>query len=151
MFLFSIDYLLRPRIYSRLSLPLGWVAGLTGGFLAGAFTAGGPPVALFLYSHFENPSEAKGTLQIIFLSATWWRLLNIFLFGEGFSLQIFEWAAGFVILVLAFAWLGHIVARKLSPANFSRVVYCFIALAGLTRPNSLNLTQKRSSCYPTRD
>ena len=131
LFIFSMDYLIRPRIHTKLPLPIGWLAGLAGGFFAGAFTAGGPPVALFLYSHYENPSEAKGTLQMVFLSATWWRLLNIFIFGEGYTFQIFKWAAAFVILVVAFAWLGHQMARRLSPTAFARVVYGFIGLAGL--------------------
>ena len=129
--LFSMDYLLRPRISTRLPLWVGGLAALLGGFLAGAFTAGGPPVALFLYSHFENPSEAKGTLQVVFLSATWWRLVNIGLFGEGFTLQIFGWAGLLAVLVVVFALLGHRMARGLSPLNFSRTVYGFIGLAGV--------------------
>ncbi len=129
--LFSLDYLFRPRIRSRLPMAVGALAGVAGGFLAGAFTAGGPPVALFLYSHFENPSDAKGTLQFVFLSATWWRLLNIYFMGEGFTLQIVTWAALFVPLVLLFAWLGDFAGRRLSPTAFTRTVYSTIGFAGL--------------------
>jgi len=131
LLLFAIDYLIRPRIKTRLPLPLGWIAGVAGGFLAGAFTAGGPPVAFFLYTRYENPYEAKGTLQMIFLCVTWWRLLNIFMFSEGFTVQILQWASVFVVLVLFFAWLGHMAARRLSPAMFTKAVYSFIGFAGL--------------------
>jgi len=102
LLLFAVDHLVRPRIDTRLPMPLGWIAGLIGGVLAGAFTAGGPPVAFFLYTRYENPYEAKGILQMIFFSVTWWRLLNIFMFSEGFTIQILQWAAAFVILVLIF-------------------------------------------------
>lgn len=128
---FSVNYLFRPSIHRRLPLALGGVAGLAGGFLAGAFTAGGPPMALFLYTQFENPNEAKGTLQMIFLSSTWWRLLNISLFGVGFTPQILKWALAFIPLVLIFAIVGNLAARRLSPIAFTRVVYCFIGFAGL--------------------
>jgi uncharacterized membrane protein YfcA len=128
--LFSVNYLLRPRINTQLPLWIGFVAALAGGFLAGAFTAGGPPLALFLYSHFENPSEAKGTLQIIFLNTTWWRLINIGVFSEGFTWQIFSWAGLLAVLVVIFAFLGHWAARRVSPLVFGRVVYSFIGLAG---------------------
>ncbi len=129
--LFSVDYLVRPRIRSRLPLPFGLVAALSGGFLAGAFTAGGPPMALFLYTHFDNPHEAKGTLQLVFLSATGWRLINIVLFSEGFTRHIITWAAMLVPLVVLFALVGNLAGRRLSPTAFSRVVYSFIGLAGL--------------------
>ncbi len=128
---FSLDYLLRPRFRSRLPLPVGMAAGFSGGFLAGAFTAGGPPVALFLYTHFENPHEAKGTLQLIFLGTTWWRLMNIHFLGHGFNRQVILWAAVFVPLVLGLAFVGNLAARRLSPKAFTRVVYGFIGTAGL--------------------
>lgn len=129
--LFSVDYLLRPRIHTRLPMPLGWVASLTGGFMAGAFTAGGPPIALFLYTHFDNPYEAKETLQMVFLSATGWRLLNIVFFGVGFSPQMISWAAMLAPLTVLFAFIGNLAGRRLSPTAFTRIVYSFIGLAGL--------------------
>ena len=128
--LFSVNYLIKPRVNNKLPLWVGFIAAFAGGFLAGAFTAGGPPLALFLYSHFKEPSDAKGTLQMVFLSATWWRLVNIGVFSEGFSVQIFTWAGILAVLVIFFALLGHWTSSRLSPKTFSRVVYSFIALAG---------------------
>jgi len=129
--IFSTHYLLRPRIRSRLPLPVGCAAGVFGGFFAGAFTAGGPPVALFLYTHFKNPHEAKGTLQLIFLGTTWWRLMNIHYLGGGFNRVVFLWAAAFAPLVLLFSFIGNVAARRLSPKAFTRVVYGFIGAAGI--------------------
>jgi uncharacterized protein len=128
---FSLNYLLRPRIRTRLHPGVGLLAGLAGGFLAGAFTAGGPPIALFLYTQMDDVSEAKAALQLIFLSATWWRLLNIHFLGPGFSVQIFNWALVLALVVALFAWLGQKAARRISPTVFTKIVYCFIGLAGL--------------------
>jgi hypothetical protein len=131
LLLFALHALLRPRIRHRLHLSLGTVAGVVGGFFAGAFTAGGPFLALFIYSRYENPADAKGTLQIVLMSATLWRLLNIVFFGRGLSQDVVGIASVSILPVIICAGVGHLFARRFTSAAFLKVVYSFIGVAGV--------------------
>lgn len=131
LIIFAANALLRPRIRTKLPLGLGVAAGIVGGFFAGAFTAGGPPLALFIYSRYQNPADAKGTLQIVFMAATLWRLVNIVSFGRGVSIEILVISAYSLPFVVVFAALGHILTRRISSETFLKIVYSFIGFAGL--------------------
>lgn len=131
LILFAGYELFKPRIRKRLRLGLGTVAGIVGGFFAGAFTAGGPPLALFVYSWHENPADAKGTLQVVFMSATLWRLFNIVFFGRGISAEVLHICAISIPVVIGGAFLGFSLARRFSSAAFLKIVYSFIGLAGV--------------------
>jgi uncharacterized membrane protein YfcA len=128
---FAADRVFRPRLAKPLPALLGIIAGVIAGFLAGAFTAAGPPLALFIYSRHHIPAKAKGTLQVVFMSATLWRLITIFLIGKGVSLHLMEISAMMVPAVIFFAVLGHFLTRRVSSALFEKVVYTFIGLAGV--------------------
>ena len=128
---FAAYELFRPRIKKKLNMALGVVAGLTGGFLAGAFSSGGPPLALFIYSRHKNAADAKGTLQVVFLAATLWRVFTIVTFGGGISIQILKIAGMSFPLAVLFTWLGHLLTRRVSGEVFVKVVYTFIGIAGL--------------------
>ena len=125
-----LDQVIRPRFDQPLSLPVGFLAGLIGGVLTGAFTSGGPVVALFLYSRYRHPADAKGTLQLIFMGAILYRLVNIQFLGGGFTLDVLMLSAVILPLVLVFPWLGHRLARNASSRLFARVVFGFIGLIG---------------------
>lgn len=131
LMVFAANALFRPRVKKSLPSIAGVAAGGVGGFLAGAFTAAGPPLALFIYSRYENPAEAKGTLQILFLSATVWRLFNIIVFGKGVSMPIMEIAALTLPVVIVFAVFGHWLTRRVPSGLFERIIYSFIGLAGM--------------------
>jgi uncharacterized membrane protein YfcA len=131
LIIFSANELFRPRIRKKLNLGLGVVAGGIGGFFAGAFTAGGPPLALFIYSRHKNPADAKGTLQIVFMAATLWRLFNIVFFGRGVSYEIFKIAVFSFPIVIILATLGHLLTRRISSETFLKIVYSFIGFAGI--------------------
>ena len=131
LILFAANELFRPRIRKRLHPGLGVVAGVIGGFFAGAFTAGGPPLALFIYSRHKNPADAKGTLQIVFMAATLWRLFNIVSIGKGVSYEIIKISAYTFPVVILFATVGHLLTRRVSSETFLKIVYFFIGFAGL--------------------
>jgi uncharacterized membrane protein YfcA len=130
LIIFAANALFRPRIRRKLPLALGAAAGVIGGFFAGAFTAGGPPLALFIYSRHKNPADAKGTLQIVFMAATLWRLINIVWFGKGVSFEILFIGAFSFPIVIFFASLGHVLTRRISSETFLKIVYAFIGFAG---------------------
>ena len=129
--LFAANELLRPRIRRKLSMAFGVLAGLIGGFLSGAFTAAGPPLALFVYSRQQEPRLAKGTLQTVFISATIWRLANIIIFGKGITLPVIKIAAATLPILVVCTVLGHAASRHVSKAMFLKIVFSFILLAGI--------------------
>lgn len=129
--LFAANELFRPRIRRKLSMAFGVLAGLIGGFLSGAFTAAGPPLALFVYSRQQDPRLAKGTLQTVFISATIWRLANIILFGRGITLPVMKVAAVTLPILVICTVLGHAASRRVSRAMFLKIVFSFILLAGV--------------------
>lgn len=131
LLLFAAHELIRPRIHHKLHLALGTAAGLAGGFFAGAFTAGGPFFALYIYSRYKNPADAKGALQIVLMSATLWRLFNIALFGRGISYEVVRIAAISIPVLIISATIGHRLARRFSSATFLKIVYSFIGMAGI--------------------
>ena len=128
---FAANELFRPKIRKGLPASVGFGAGVLGGFLAGGFTAAGPPLALFIYSRHDKPEEAKGTLQVLFMAATIWRLFNIIAYGKGVSTQIMEIAALALPLVVVFAVVGHWFTRRVPSNLFVKIVYTFIGLAGV--------------------
>jgi uncharacterized membrane protein YfcA len=128
---FAANELFRPRIRSPLPKPAGLIAGAIGGFLNGAFTAAGPPMALYVYSQHKEPSLLKGTLQILFLITSVWRLFNVLLFGNGITLPVIQLSALALPITLALAYVGHLASRRVSSRTFLLVVYTLIAFAGV--------------------
>lgn len=131
LIIFAINQLFRPTIKKPLHMGFGVAAGVLGGFLAGGFTAAGPPLALFIYSQHKNAADAKGTLQVVFMTATLWRLSNIIMFGRGITPQIMKIAVMSFPIIIVFAALGHLVTRRVSSEMFVKVVYSFIGFAGI--------------------
>lgn len=130
LILLAANQLARPKIKKRLSAAFGVMAGAIGGFLAGAFTAAGPPIAFFVYSRHQNPAKCKGTLQVVFMTATLWRLVNILWFGKGITPAVWNVAAFGLPIVIVFTALGHTLTRRVSQETFIKIVFSFIALAG---------------------
>jgi len=128
---FAVHELFRPKIRKPLPKPAGLLAGLMGGFLNGAFTAAGPPMAVFVYSQHKEPALLKGTLQVLFLITSVWRLSNVMLFGKGITLPVVKLAALALPIALGLAYVGHLASRRVSTRTFLRVVYTLIAFAGV--------------------
>lgn len=131
LIIFVANQLLRPTFKKPLHLGFGVVAGVLGGFLAGGFTAAGPPLALFIYSQYRNAADAKGTLQVVFMAATLWRLLNIVIIGRGITLELIKIAGLNFVIVVAFAVFGHWVTYRVPHHWYVKIVYSFIGFAGI--------------------
>ncbi len=127
---FAANELIKPRI-KAMPQAFGLPAGVLGGFLGGAFTTSGPPIAIFLYSQHKDPALLKSTLQLIFMIATIWRLFNIILFGPGITLPIIKISLICLLIVLLFAFIGHRASLKVSSKTFLKTVYLLIATAGI--------------------
>lgn len=127
---FAANELIKLRI-KALPRWMGLPAGTLGGFLGGAFTTSGPPIAIFLYSQHKDPALLKGTLQLVFMVATLWRLVNIILFGPGITGPVLKVSALSLMIVPVFSFLGHRLSRRVASRVFLRSVYSLIAAAGM--------------------
>lgn len=127
---FAANELIKPRIKAMPKF-FGLPAGIVGGFLGGAFTTSGPPIAIFLYSQKKDPALLKGTLQVVFMIATLWRLLNIILFGPGISRSVLEITFLCLLFVVIFSFIGHKMSLRVSSNIFLKTVYTIIAVAGI--------------------
>ncbi len=128
---FAANELFRPRLRKGLNMAYGVLAGVVGGFLGGGFTASGPPLALFVYSWHEKPADAKGTLQLVFATATLWRLANVVMFGKGITPPVLRSAAAALPIAILLASAGLLLARRVSTGTFLKIVFSFIGLAGV--------------------
>ncbi len=126
---FAAYELIKPRI-KPMSRYLGFPAGMLGGFFGGAFTTSGPPIAIYLYSQNQQPALLKGTLQVVFMITTIWRLFNIVLFGPGITGAVFEIFLICLLIVAFFSFIGHKMSLRVSNKLFLKIVYTVIAIAG---------------------
>jgi uncharacterized membrane protein YfcA len=127
---FAAYELIKPRL-RPMPKYLGLPAGVLGGFFGGAFTTSGPPIAIYLYSQNDRPALLKGTLQVVFMITTIWRLFNIVLFGPGIGRPVLEIFVICLLIVAFFAFIGHKMSLRVSSRIFLKIVYSIIAIAGL--------------------
>jgi len=128
---FAANELIKPRI-KPMPKYYGLPAGMLGGFLGSAFTTSAPPIAIYLYSQNKDPVLLKGTLQVVFMISTLWRLLNIVILGPGISRSVMEITSLCGVLVVIFSLIGHKISLKVSSKIFLKAVYTLIAVAGLS-------------------
>jgi uncharacterized membrane protein YfcA len=127
----ALNELFRPRIRKQLAKSVGILAGLVGGFFNGAFTAAGPPLALFVYSQHKEPALLKGTLQMLFMITNIIRVFYIVFFGKGITAPVIKLTTLALPIVLALTFVGHLVSRRVSSRTFLKVVYTLVAFAGI--------------------
>jgi uncharacterized membrane protein YfcA len=128
--LFALNGLLRPHIRRRLSVALAPVFGVFSGLLSGAFSSGGPPIVLYLYSQEDDPRLAVGTVQAVFCGAGIYRLVIVGLGERGFTADMLGTAALLAPVVILGTLAGYLVARRVSCRAFLLGVYGVIILAG---------------------
>ncbi len=117
-----------PRLATRESRVADGVAGLVGGFFGGAFNTGGPPLVVHVYRRHEPPDALKATIQLLFLSISLIRLPVAAIQGQ-IDASVLRDAALATPVVIAGAWIGMWIARRVDPERFRRA--CWIGLAGL--------------------
>jgi uncharacterized protein len=126
---FAVNGMVTPHVRRRLPLALAPAVGLAGGFLAGAFVTGGPPVILYLYSQTDDPRTMKATVQFIFLISTAYRLVWVGVSGD-MTLPVVRLALLSLPVVLPVLVLAHALSKRISVAGFRRAVFAVILLTG---------------------
>ena len=132
---FAAQNLFLPRLTRRPPMALGPPTGAAGGFFSGAYSTGGPPIVLYLYSQSSDPREFKSTVKALLLALTIVRLATMLvsggLGGAGVNADLL-WATLWCLpAVLVTVFVGHAFSRKHGVETFRRVVYALIAASGI--------------------
>lgn len=118
------------KIHLKPTLFNGIVAGAVSGFFGGLFNIGGPPMVAYFLSVTDDKMEYNATLQCYFCITTLYIFLNHFLLGN-VNITILSYSGVALMGVILGTWLGLTFFKKLSMRNIKRLVYSFMAVAGL--------------------
>ena len=129
---FAAQGLVLPRLTYKLPAGLGPPTGAGGGFLSGAFSTGGPPLVLYLYSQTHDPRQMKSTVKACLLALTILRAGVMAIVGRGGYTPSLMWAVLWCLpVVLVMLFVGHWVSTKASIETFRKVVYGLIGVSGV--------------------
>jgi uncharacterized membrane protein YfcA len=130
LLLFALNGLLKPHLKRHIPVALAPAFGAGSGLLSGAFASGGPPVVLYLYAQEDDPRLAVGTIQVVFLGSSIYRLAIIGGGERGFTPDVLRLAVGMIPVVMLGTLAGYMAARKVSCRTFLLGAYTLIVTAG---------------------
>lgn len=107
----------------------GYVAGLCGGMLGGAFNTSGPPVILYATARSWPKDRFRATLQIYFL-VTGGLAMTLYVASGVVNGTSVYWAIIAVPTMVAGFALGQLVARRVSPEQFRVMVLIGLGVMG---------------------
>lgn len=128
--LFALNGLLKPHVRRHIPMALAPVFGVFSGLLSGAFSSGGPPIVLYLFSQEADPRMSVGTVQAVFLGASLYRLAIVGLGDRGFTAGLLGMAVLLAPVVIAGTLAGYMAARRVSCRCFLLGAYAVIIAAG---------------------
>lgn len=125
MFFFSSKIKIKPSPFT------GLAAGGFSGILGGIFSMGGPPVVIyFMQSEGDDKDRYLATIQMYFLLSnvygTTVKAINGFITKDVLILAAFG-----TVGMIAGIFIGKLIFKKLRVDILRRVVYCFMAVAGV--------------------
>jgi uncharacterized protein len=127
---FALNRMFTPHLKRHISLFFAPAFGLFSGLLGGAFSSGGPPVVMYLYTQEDDPRQAVGTTQAVFLASNLYRLTWVFCGERGISAALGLRAMLLTPVVIAAGLFGFQLARRFSLRPFLIAVYGVIILSG---------------------
>jgi uncharacterized membrane protein YfcA len=104
--------------------------GLVSGLLNTSVGVNGPPVVVYLQGREHAPGEFRGALAVFFFAC------NVITLGAFLATDVVSadalvlWAAGLPALAAGSA-LGHVLARRVEPALFRRLVFVLLASSAI--------------------
>ena len=87
--------------------------------MSDAFTSGGPPIVIYIFSRVDDPREMKATLQVIFMSVTIVRIITVLLGPVGFTFDVIKLSLFAIPACIPVLILGNRLSQKFSPEEFS--------------------------------
>jgi len=118
------------KVHLRPSLPTQIGMGTLSGVMGGLFSMQGPPAVIYFISAAEGKKEYLALTQWYFLAGN--ICMTLFRAREGFFTPVV--GEGFLLAVPAIAtglWFGSLVYRKLRVELLRKIIYAFLAVAGL--------------------
>src|SRR4051812_5459167 len=110
--------------------PLTIPLGLFSGGLSGAFNLGGIPTAAYAYTNPWTRGQIMAFLQVMITVSCALRMICYSRYGY---FQEFSWTRGALLAIPLYAAIagGHWCLEKISPKQMRRIVFSFIAIAGV--------------------
>lgn len=108
----------------------GLLAGTLSGFMGGMMSIGGPPMVLYYLDATDTKEEYTATLQTYFLFSTVYLFMTHILMGH-FSSQVFRYSIAALAGLGAGTVFGLSIFKKIKQDVFRKVVYLFMAFAGI--------------------
>lgn len=107
------------------------VFGFIAGVLGGAYNVNGPAVVIYGVMREWEPSTFKGTLQGIFLPMSI-MIIGSHCIGGLWTKEVLLSFAYTIPVIIVAVFLGKFVSDKIDKNLFSRLVYLFLILIGVT-------------------
>ena len=108
----------------------GVIAGLVAGSMTGLFSAGGPPIAIYMLAATSGNEEYRGTINAYFsivnICAAFNRLRTGSLTAPDFLLT-----AQLLAAIVLGKWLGNKVFHRLDPSRLRKAVYAYLCVSGI--------------------
>ena len=118
------------RVKLQPSLTAGLVCSAFSGCCAGAFTIGGPMMALYFVAIARDKETYVGNMQFLFLTTN---LINFTMrvVRGYFSVSLLPVAGVSVVCILLGLWIGTLLSRRMSGDIARQVVYIGVGVSGL--------------------
>ncbi len=118
------------RVKLQPSLTAGLVCSAFSGCCAGAFTIGGPMMALYFVAIARDKDTYVGNMQFLFLTTN---LINFTMrvVRGYFSVLLLPVAGVSVVCILLGLWIGTLLSRRMSGDIARQVVYIGVGVSGL--------------------
>ncbi|NOH13815.1 MAG: sulfite exporter TauE/SafE family protein [Chloroflexi bacterium] len=128
--LYSAYALLQFRLPTLESSGWAYLAGITAGFLGGAFNTTGPPIIMYGHSRGWQPAEFKGNLQAYFIINTVFIAIMHGIRGN-YTQEIWQYYlyAGLPAIAIGLV-AGIALDRFIQPELFRKIVLVALALIG---------------------
>ncbi|MGP8050922.1 MAG: sulfite exporter TauE/SafE family protein [Desulfobaccales bacterium] len=108
----------------------GVVAGFFGGITGGLFSAGGPPVVLYLTGKIKEKNAMRATLVFLFLLMDSWRII-LFFFAGLISSDVLKFTVWLVPAFVIGNIAGSLLHIKVNERLFKRLVALVLMTIGL--------------------
>lgn len=122
---FSGKFRLRPTFFN------GVIAGVLGGVGSGMFSIGGPPVVIYLMSATSDKDEYRACSLAYFAIGSWYVSAARWLNGVFDAQTVHLWLMA-IIALCAGTYIGNLIFNRINAATLKRLVYCFMAISGVT-------------------
>lgn len=126
LYFFFLSGKIRLKPSLGVQIGMGAISGTTGGL----FAMQGPPAIIYFLSATDDKTEYIALTQAYLLGSN--IIMTIYRAGDGFFTRAVGLSAAFAVpAVLLGIWIGSKVVSKIKIGLLRKMVYCFLAVAGL--------------------